>query len=404
MQIQKCKGCWDILPADMARFRRVELTFREACLQAGYSEIRTPTLEYLYLFTATGTLTPGMLRRVYSFLDWDGWSGERVVLKPDATIPAARLYLEQIAPEKPARLFYTTNTFVFEETGAKTRERWQCGAELIGAGSPLGDADLVALALTAIDKLGIADVSLRLSHAGLIRAALAGLGISADEQRSIFDRILDQGVDALTDIKTASPQGLEAMKLLCDTRGESAGYLKNLRALASSSAPDYRTALDDFIRSFELVEALGVPCRVDMTAGKGFEYYTGLIFRFYAGEENIGGGGRYDRLVSVLGGDDTPAAGFALYMDHLMARLPGEEQVPSCVVVSCPLEAFKAGAALIKALHEAGIPARFALGEALPDTWKVELNAEGQILATDLTGKKTINENVLEVVKWLTRA
>ena len=400
MQIQKCNGCRDMLPMDMAQFRRVELSFRTACLQAGYNEVRTPTLEYLYLFTAAGTLTPGMLRRVYSFLDWDGWSGERVVLKPDATIPVVRLYLERLAQEEPARLFYATNTFVFEDTGTKARERWQCGAELIGAGSPLGDADLVALALAALRKLELTGISLRLSHAGLIRAALAGLGISSEEQRILFDRILDLGAEALADVKTATPQGLEIMKLLCDTRGESSGYLKNLCALAPMATPDYRMALDNFIQSFELIETLGVPCQVDMTAGKGFEYYTGLIFRIYAGEDNVGGGGRYDRLISVLGGEDTPAAGFALYMDRLMACLP-EGAMPMCVVVVCPPGVFKTGVALLTELRDAGIPTRLSLGETMPGAWIVEVDAAGRFVVVDMAGARITCESALEVKKWL---
>jgi len=393
-----------MLPADMAQFRRVELPFREACLQAGYAEIKTPTLEYLYLFTSAGTLTPGMLRRVYSFLDWDGWSGERVVLKPDATIPAARLYKEYLAREIPARLFYVTNTFVFEETGTKDRERWQCGAELIGAGSPLGDADLVTLALTALMKLSVGGISIRLSHAGLIRAALAGLGVSIEEQQLLFARILDRGTEALSEVKAASSQGLEVMKLLCDTRGETSGYLKNLRALAPEVTSDYRAALDDFIRIFELIEVLGVPCQVDMMAGKGFEYYTGLIFRLYAREENIGGGGRYDRLISVLGGEDTPAAGFALYMDRLMMRLPKEEAPQLSVSVVCPPNLFKTGAELIMALRGTGIFARLALGDVVSDAWKVEVKAAGRFVATSPAGEETICGNVSEVTKWFLQA
>ena len=128
MQIERCKGCNDLTQNDMQRFRSVEAAFQEVAKSYGYAEIRTPTLEYLYLFTSAGTLTPGMLRRVYSFLDWGGWSGERVVLKPDATIPAARFYIEQSDKKSPARLFYVANTFVFEETGTKKRERWWRGA------------------------------------------------------------------------------------------------------------------------------------------------------------------------------------------------------------------------------------------------------------------------------------
>ena len=93
MRVQRCKGTRDLSPEEMARFRLIEGAFRDCCLKWGYEEVRTPTLEYLHLFTSTGTLTPSRLNKVYSFLDWDGWSGERVVLRPDGTIPVARLYV-----------------------------------------------------------------------------------------------------------------------------------------------------------------------------------------------------------------------------------------------------------------------------------------------------------------------
>ncbi len=134
MREQRCKGTRDFSPEEMRSFRLIEGVFRDGCLQWGYEEVKTPTLEYLHLFTSTGTLTPSRLHKVYSFLDWDGWSGERVVLRPDGTIPIARLYIDTMAEKELAKLFYVTNVFSFEETGKETRERWQCGAELIGAG------------------------------------------------------------------------------------------------------------------------------------------------------------------------------------------------------------------------------------------------------------------------------
>src|SRR5512136_2220818 len=124
---KRCKGNRDLLPQDMESFRNVEEAFRSSCLKWGYEEVRTPTLEYLHLFTAAGTLTPSMLSKVYSFLDWDGWSGERVALRPDGTIPVARLFIENFAKEEIARLSYVTNVFIFEETGKEKREKWQCG-------------------------------------------------------------------------------------------------------------------------------------------------------------------------------------------------------------------------------------------------------------------------------------
>jgi histidyl-tRNA synthetase len=100
---QRSKGMRDLLPAEMRAFRRVEDAFRAAASRWGYEEIRTPTIETYSLFTAAGALTPQMLSRVYSFLDWDGWSGERVVLRPDSTIPVARAVTEA-ALAMPARV------------------------------------------------------------------------------------------------------------------------------------------------------------------------------------------------------------------------------------------------------------------------------------------------------------
>jgi histidyl-tRNA synthetase len=68
----------DLFPSDMEKFRLITEIFRESCNKWGYEEVRTPTLEHLHLFTQAGTLTPGMLNKVYSFLDWDGWDGERL--------------------------------------------------------------------------------------------------------------------------------------------------------------------------------------------------------------------------------------------------------------------------------------------------------------------------------------
>ena len=128
MKIQRCKGMRDLAPDEMAVFRRVE----GACLDNfgawGYREVRTPTIEHLHLFTSAGTLTPGQLGKVYSFLDWDGWSGERVVLRPDGTIPVARFYADELAGYT-ARLSYSSNIFMFQEDGDKPRERWQCGVD-----------------------------------------------------------------------------------------------------------------------------------------------------------------------------------------------------------------------------------------------------------------------------------
>src|SRR4030043_2466528 len=165
---QRCKGARDLLPKDTECFRYVEDAFRSSCVNWGYREVRTPTLEYLHLFTAAGSVTPSMLNKVYSFLDWDGWSGERVVLRPDGTIPVARLYIENLSKQEISRLFYVTNVFAFEETGKENRERWQCGVELLGDSKPASDVEIIMLATEILKNLYIEDIKIQLYHTGLL--------------------------------------------------------------------------------------------------------------------------------------------------------------------------------------------------------------------------------------------
>jgi histidyl-tRNA synthetase len=238
----------------MASFRRIEAVFRDSCLKWGYDEVKTPTLEYLHLFTATGTLTPGMLGRVYSFLDWDGWSGQRVVLRPDATIPAVRYYIDSLSDKNTARLCYVANSFTFEETGTENRERWQCGAELIGPSSAMANVELIGLALDVLSNLGIKGMSVKLSHAGLIKALLAQLDLSINEQTRLFDRLLDGDNTILKEIKPQKAGLIKMMTLLLGMKGKAASFLRNIEALVGSSLPQIKPALDDFAAVIDLLE------------------------------------------------------------------------------------------------------------------------------------------------------
>jgi histidyl-tRNA synthetase len=326
MKNQKCKGMQDLLPNDMSRFRRVEDTFRTCCRSWGYQEVRTPTLEYLYLFTATGTLTPGMLSKVYSFLDWDGWSGERVVLRPDGTIPVARLYIENPSSQELARLFYVTNIFAFEGTGKKNRERWQCGAEFFGGDKFAPDVEIILLAEDVIRKLGIRNVKLQLSHAGLVKALLKGFELSPVDEAKVMDRILEGDWQALTKARSTNPEIERLMAALLGLKGKSSSFLRNVRASFPKASPDFKSSLEDFLSVTTLLDNLACRYEIDIAAMHGFEYYTGICFQLLAAGEKIGGGGRYDRLVPLMNGGDIPACGFALYVDPVMQVLPLEKE------------------------------------------------------------------------------
>jgi len=326
MKNQKCKGMQDLLAGDMLRFRRIEDTFRTCCRNWGYQEVRTPTLEYLYLFTATGTLTPGMLSKVYSFLDWDGWSGERVVLRPDGTIPVARLYIDNLSSQESTRLFYVTNIFAFEGTGKKNRERWQCGAEFFGGAKFAPDVEIILLAEDVIRKLGIKNGKLQLSHAGLVKALLKEFKLSPAEEARMTDRILEGDWEALTRAKTTNPEQERLTTALLGLKGKSSSFLRNVRASFPKASPDFKSSLEDFLSITTLLDKLGCSYEIDIAAMHGFEYYTGICFQFAAGGEKIGGGGRYDKLVPLMNGGDVPACGFALYLDSMMRLLTPEKK------------------------------------------------------------------------------
>jgi histidyl-tRNA synthetase len=411
MGTQRCKGTRDLSPEEMRRFRLAEGVFRDCCLKWGYEEVRTPTLEYLHLFTSTGTLTPGRLGKVYSFLDWDGWSGERVVLRPDGTIPIARLYIDTMAEKELAKLFYVTNIFAFEETGEETRERWQCGAELIGAGSTVADVELVMLAMEVLKKIGLKDVELRLSHADLIRALLLKFGLKSEEQARVFAQILDGDVEALVRAKPEKPELGRLLAPLLDMRGNSSGFLKNMKALVNRDLPDLEPPLINFISVVDLLEALGCNYQIDITSGRGFEYYTGVMFQLFAGGEHVGGGGRYDALISLMGGRDIPASGFALYLDRLMnlvkAGTPAKPPAQRILIKAEPGQpgAVKAGFGMAGRLHEAGYAAEVHLGGQEPASSRWALDIRGKaplfVLTDCLGGRKFEFKTADEVLALL---
>jgi histidyl-tRNA synthetase len=406
MKIQRSKGTRDLSPQDMASFRLIESAFRECCLKWGYQEVRTPTLEYLHLFTATGTLTPSMLSKVYSFLDWDGWSGERVVLRPDGTIPISRLYIDSLAKEKLAKLFYVANVFMFEATGKKPRERWQCGAELIGAKPPLADIELVMLALEVLRELKIKGVELRLSHAGLIKALLARLGLSAEEQTRMFDQILDGDMKALERLKLKRPELEKTIDSLLELKGKPSGFSKELKELFAEDLPECKPYIENCARIAEFLEAMGYDYRIDIASGRGFEYYTGVIFQIFKAGEKIGGGGRYDALIPLMGGKDVPASGFALYLERLMSLIKPDAlsaPQPPRVLVSADLDRARDGFDIAGRLHKAGYQAECYLGVQKNSDfdWTVEVKDKPKFTLTNRAKKQLTAQTVDELLALL---
>lgn len=385
-----CRGMRDLLPDELARFRRLETGFRSVCAAWGYREVRTPTLEHLYLFTSSGTLSPELLGRVYSFLDWDGWTGERVVLRPDATIPVARLYRERL-DGGPAKLCYVENIFRFSRD-EQPREVWQCGAELIGDTWPAGDVELLLLALDTLRTVGLQSVEVTLSHGGIVRALLEQAGYAPAERADLYDHLLDGDRAVLRDLEARLPELGAGLHLLTTVESAGVAYIDNLRAAFAAGAPAMRGPLDELELIGQTLERLGVAPRVDVSAVRDFEYYTGPVFHLEAGGREIGSGGRYDSLIANRQGATVPACGFALQADRIASLLPAEGEARPALVRVTPdavgPAALAAAATAARGLQQKGLSAALTSAEARAAT--IAAGADGALAIVGAGGARAV--------------
>jgi histidyl-tRNA synthetase len=343
--MQRSRGMRDMLPGEMRAFRRVEDAFRAASARWGYEEIRTPTIELYSLYTNAGALTPAMLSRVYSFLDWDGWSGERVVLRPDSTIPVARAVAEG-GLTLPARVSYVQNVFRFSEH--EDREDWQCGLEFLGAPAGTGDLEVIAAGCEALEELGL-QPSVRVGHVGIQKAVAGELGANGHGHSDAGLAGLRAAVDdarlgGFVDVALREAHGTE--------------LLGNLEALAAAGLPAALPALAEVRSLVEALTASGRDVVIDLGMPRDFEYYTGIVFEFETDGARWGTGGRY-----TPGGENTPATacGLAIEAGALARHLtPGTRRPLTVSVVPASPAHLAEAMKVARGLHPFGIAAALA--------------------------------------------
>ncbi|MDO8691187.1 MAG: ATP phosphoribosyltransferase regulatory subunit, partial [Dehalococcoidia bacterium] len=265
---------------------------------------------------------------------------------------------------------YVENVFRFSDASQGDRERWQCGAELLGSSLPQADAELVVLALDVLERLCLGPASVQISHAGILRSLLEQLDLGPEELGKVFDQIQEGDLQALALAEREHRRMGRFLPLLLGARGRSSGFLKNLKASLVAEFPGLAEGFDSFIRLADLLTMLKCPYEINFALPGGFEYYTGFMFQVSVNGEKVGGGGRYDELLPLVGGPSIPSSGFALYMDRLMAALiPQAEQRPSPerkvllnAAESSP-EGLRECFDLASQLHQEGITAEVDLGQ-----------------------------------------
>jgi len=305
------KGTKDLLPIDSYKWQYVEKTARETAKAFGISEIRTPTFEHTEVFLrGVGEGTDIVNKEMYTFNDKGGRS---ITLKPEGTAGVARAFIENGMANTalPAKLFYITQCFRYERPQAgRLREFHQFGIEMLGSNAPNIDAETILLAKTLLDKLGVTGYTLYINSIG------------CKECRAKYHAALKEYLS----------ENLDKLCNLCKDR-----YVKNPMRILDCKNPDCKEITkgapkildyicDDCKNHFEKVKSLltiaGVPFEVDAGIVRGLDYYTKTVFEFVS--NNIGaqgticGGGRYDGLISQLGGADVPGVGFALGIERLL--------------------------------------------------------------------------------------
>lgn len=352
------KGTKDVLPQDSYKWQYVENTARRVAKTFGAKEIRTPTFEHTEVFLrGVGETTDIVNKEMYTFLDKGGRS---ITLKPEGTAGVARAFVENGMHQSalPAKLFYITQCFRYERPQAgRLREFHQFGVEFLGANDANIDAETIMLATTFIKEVGIGNVTLYINSIG------------CKDCRKKYQEAL----------KEYFYKNIDGMCPLCKDRLE-----KNpLRILdcknedckkINQGAPkilDYicEDCSAHFSKVQKLLDIAGVKYEVDPGIVRGLDYYTRTVFEFVS--NNIGaqgtvcGGGRYDGLISDLGGSDVPGIGFAvgierilMLLENLGVEIPNDDKVTVYFAPMGEKESEKAFE-LATALRKRGITADF---------------------------------------------
>ena len=393
----KIHGDW--LPEEMRRFRAIEDIFRMTCLRHGYGEVRTPVIEKLHWFTGAGILSPDLMHKVYTFLDWDGWSGERVVLRPDNTVPVCRLFSEYFVKAGRARLFYVEDVFRYDEEQKTGGRHCQMGVELLGnfPSAHVRDVEVLVLLFDFLREINLPRVRLVLSHAGILRAYLKTLKLSREEEEDAFDLLMEGRMQELRKF-CADRCGLSAsggLSRLLELRSAKASFLANLKSLGKAS-PKFTAAVSELGKIAHLLESLGYSFEINAGIRKDLTYYTGVMFDVYAKDVLVGGGGRYDNLLEKFTGGKVGGSGFSLYVEPLM-EMVGDVAEASTVPAIRLVADFERQDEVAEALKAAGVLRKKGLSVALsskadrraapPPMGKVGKGKDGYILIAQ-SGRK----------------
>lgn len=323
MRIQRPRGTRDFGPEEMAQRRGVEARLRGVAQRFGFREIATPIFEHAELFTAKSG--PGIIEEMYAFKDK---SGRRLALRPELTAPVMRFYVNDLSKlPKPLKLYYTGPCFRYERPQAgRFREHYQFGAELVGARTPETDAEVIALAVTALREAGLRGLTVRVGHVGILRGLLAA--------HKLKPAAIGECLHLLDKRETAKLAAFVRSHRLPGALREEIERIVRLRGPPSVLTEAPAGEAVDFLREvFAALGAFGIEgVEADLGVVRGLDYYTGMVFEIDAeglgAEKQVTGGGSY-ALSELFGGEPVFSTGFAIGIDRVVLSLAAQGMLPA---------------------------------------------------------------------------
>ena len=391
---QAPKGTRDFYPPQMAARRRIEEVWRRASIDCGFEEIEGPTFEHLDLYTVKSG--EGIVSELFSFRRAGG--EDDYALRPEFTPTLARMAAAKGASlPLPTKWFAIPTHFRAERPQrGRLREFLQWNVDVIGLGEPEGEVEIIEAAVLALERFGLTprDVQVRLSHREAIAALLRSLGVGEERVPAAFE-LLDRFDRLPPDefARRAGELGLDEgavarlREAMVIARPMSDGPAAIAAAMGIEGAP--LASIEPLLQRLRASELLEW-CTFDPSIVRGLAYYRGIVFEVHetgGAERAVAGGGRYDGLISLVGGPDLPACGLGMgdvvlslvLKDRgLLGEDEGESLLPrpAAFVIALDPEATPRSLAIVRSLRRAGHHARLShrasrnLGKLLGDASK----------------------------------
>jgi histidyl-tRNA synthetase len=340
------RGTYDVLGEQAHERATLEARARALLEGAGYERIETPTFEATELFArGVGESTDIVRKEMFTFHD----ASERsLTLRPEGTAPVCRAYVEHGMHKRrqPVKLWYLSSFFRHERAQAgRYRQFWQVGAEAIGSEDPAVDAESIALLAALLDQMGVREVRLRLSSLGSPETRV--------EYRERLQAYLHEHESELSEDVRARIE-LNPLRAFDAEHEGTRRVMAGAPRLLEQLSPDDATHFAD-VRA--LLDEASVAYEVDSTLVRGLDYYTRTVFEFTSdalgAQSGVGGGGRYDGLIELLGGKPTPGIGWAAGIERILLAGDREHAAASPVDLFIALDGERSRRVAFGLLHDA---------------------------------------------------